>query len=79
MTYEDLAVEDNFSEDEIPYALGKEILRMKKDKKALIRAKMIQEQLHDLKSCAIKGMKSIVNTINAIDENSKKIVYKHFD
>ena len=24
-------------------------------------------------------MKSIVSTINAIDENSKKIVYKHFD
>ena len=24
-------------------------------------------------------MKAIVNTINSIDENSKKIVYKHFD
>jgi hypothetical protein len=44
-----------------------------------MRAKMMQEQLTDLKKFAFKGMKSIISTISAIDDNSKKIVYKHFD
>jgi hypothetical protein len=53
MNYEDLAVEDNFSEDEIPFSICKEIYRSKKDKQVLIRAKMLQGQLNEIKNNAV--------------------------
>jgi len=33
----------------------------------------------ELKHFTIQGMRAIIDTINSIDENSKKIVFKHFD
>ena len=32
-----------------------------------------------MKNFQIEGMKALVDTINSIDENSKKILFKHFD
>lgn len=32
-----------------------------------------------MKQFQIDGMKALVDTINSIDENSKKILFKHFD
>lgn len=36
-------------------------------------------QIQDLKRQSIDGMKAIIETISSIDENSKKILFKHFD
>jgi len=35
--------------------------------------------VRDLKQFSLMGMRSIVDMIKSIDENSKKIVFKHFD
>lgn len=79
ISYEDLAVMDVFSEDEVTVALNRQMIRDKKDKSALMKAKKLQDQLKDLKKFAIEGMTAIVETIESIDENSKKILFKHFD
>ena len=79
ISYEDLAVMDNFSEDEITFELNRKIIKEKKDKIALKKARKLEQQLIELKQFSIEAMKTIVETIKSIDENSKKIVFKHFD
>jgi len=79
IAYEDLAVMDNFSEDEITFELNRKIIKEKKDKIALKKARKLEQQLKDLKQFSIDAMRTIVDTIKSIDENSKKIVFKHFD
>lgn len=79
MSYEDLAVMDIFSDDEVTVALNREMIKEKKDKSALMKARKLQEQLIDLKKFAVEGMLAIVETVESIDENSKKILFKHFD
>lgn len=79
MSYEDLAVMDIFSDDEVTVALNRQMIREKKDKSALMKARKLQEQLSDLKRFTIMGMQAIVETLESIDENSKKILFKHFD
>ena len=56
MRYEDLAVMDLFSDDEITVALNRQIIRERKDKSALMKARKLQEQLLELKKFAIDGM-----------------------
>jgi Cu/Ag efflux protein CusF len=55
------------------------MIKDKKDKVALQKAKILKQQLYELKKHSIKGMKAIIETISSIDENSKKILFKHFD
>ena len=43
MSYEDLAVMDIFSDDEVTVALNRQMIREKKDKSALIKAKKLQD------------------------------------
>lgn len=43
MSYEDLAVMDLFSEDEMTVALNRQMIREKKDKAALMKARKLQE------------------------------------
>lgn len=45
MAYEDLAVQDNFSEDEITFALNRQNIKNRKDKIALKRAKVLKKQI----------------------------------
>lgn len=40
---------------------------------------MLKQQIFNLKNNSIEGMRAIVDTISSIDENSKKILFKHFD
>ena len=43
MSYEDLAVMDIFSDDEVTVALNRQMIREKKDKSALMKARKLQE------------------------------------
>lgn len=79
MSYEDLAVMGNFDDDELTYALNRQMLKERKDTAALRKAKKLEQQFKDLRRISLDGMQAIVETITAIDENSKKIVFKHFD
>jgi hypothetical protein len=47
--YDDLAVEENFSENEISYALNRAMLDQRKERKALKKAKFLKQQIKDLK------------------------------
>jgi len=42
MSYEDLAVIENFSEDEVTFALNRQIIKERKDKAALQKAKKLE-------------------------------------
>jgi hypothetical protein len=79
MHYEDLAVLDLFSEDEVTYAWDRANIKGRKDKQAFIKSKILKQQVMDMKQFQMDGMKSLVDTISSIDENSKKILFKHFD
>jgi hypothetical protein len=70
---------DNFDEDEVTFALNRQIIKNRKDKVALQKAKKLETQLQELKKISIDGMKAVVDTINSINDNSKKIVFKNFD
>tara|TARA_B110000285_G_C15122157_1_gene617856 strand:- start:1393 stop:1581 length:189 start_codon:yes stop_codon:yes gene_type:complete len=47
--YDDLAVEENFSENEISYDLNRAMLDERKERKALKKAKFLKQQIKDLK------------------------------
>lgn len=79
MQYEDLVVLDLFSEDEVTYAWDRANIKGRKDKSAFIKSKILKQQVIDMKQFQIDGMKALVDTISSIDENSKKILFKHFD
>ena len=79
MSYEDLAVLENFSDDEITYELNREIIKNRKDQKALQKAKILRSQIKKLKRFSFEGMRAILDTISSIDDSSKKILFKHFD
>ena len=77
--YEDLAMMENFSEDEITFELNRKIIKEKKDKMSLKKVRKLESHLSDLKTFSIEAMKLIVDTIASIDENSKKIVFQNFN
>ncbi len=79
MSYEDLAVIENFSEDEVTFALNRQIIKERKDKSALQKAKKLEAQLNELKKFTVDGMTAIVDTLDQIDESSKRILFKYFD
>lgn len=70
---------ENFSDNEISFELNREMLENRRQQKALRKAKFLKEQIRELKFFSVMGMKSIIDTIKSIDDNSKKIVFKHFD
>lgn len=78
LSYEELAVQNNFSDDEVTFVLNRQLLKDRKDKQALIRVHRLEKQLKALKKLTVDGMQAVVDTIDKIDENSKKIVYRHF-
>lgn len=43
MSYEDLALMDNFDEDEVTFALNRQIIKNRKDKVALQKAKKLEK------------------------------------
>ena len=71
---------DNFSEDEITYEMNRKIMKGKKDRVALQKARKLEGHLKDIKMYSVHSMTSILDTIKSIDENSSEIeestVYK---
>lgn len=54
-------------------------IKGRKDKVALRKSKILKQKVEEMKQFQIDGMKAVLDTINSIDENSKKILFKHFD
>ena len=49
LSYEDLIVQDNYSDDEVTITLNRELLKDRKDKQALVKVKLIQKHIFELK------------------------------
>ena len=79
LSYEDLIVEDNYSDEEVTITLNRQLLKDKKNKQALVKVKVLQKHIADLKNLTLNGMDAIVDTMIAVDESSKKMAYSHFD
>ena len=45
---------------------------------ALQHVRKMEEQISEMKSITMRGMLALINTIHAIDDQSKKMVYKQF-
>ena len=74
-----MAVKENFSEDEITYELKRKLIKEKKTKLALQQLKKMEEHILETKFVTMRGMKTLLDTIHQIDENSKKMAYKPFN
>ena len=45
---------------------------------ALQHVRKMEEQITEMKAITMRGMLALINTIHAIDDQSKKMVYKQF-
>lgn len=79
ISYEDLSLMNNFSEEEITTELMRKICHERKKYKVLKYVRKLQDQIYDIKKITMRGMMAVINTISSIDENSKKMVYKQFN
>lgn len=56
MSYEDLTLMNNFDEDEVTFALNRQIIKLRKDKITLQKAIKLERQLEDVKRISVKSM-----------------------
>ena len=68
-----------FSDDEMTFELNKVFQKEMKNKTTLRKSRILEKELKNLKKFSIESMKIIINTMKSIDENSKRVVFKHFD
>lgn len=79
MSYEELIMEQNFSEDEVTFTLNRRLVKEKKELMCLHQVKRMERQTLELMEETAKGMQAMIETIHSIDENCKKILYKEFE
>lgn len=79
MSYEDMAVLRNFSDDEITFALNRQLLKEKYDRIALQRVRRVQNKLRDLKNVTREGLHAYCDAIYNIEDQGKKLVFQHFN
>lgn len=78
MKYEELVMDDNFSDDEITATLNRRLIKERIQLLCLQQVRRMERQFRDLVCETGKGMQAVVETIQAIDDQSKKILYKEF-
>mmetsp|Transcript_26689 Transcript_26689/g.40713 ORF Transcript_26689/g.40713 Transcript_26689/m.40713 type:complete len:121 (+) Transcript_26689:637-999(+) len=79
MSYEELALKNNFSEDEVTYEHSLQQNPIKKNKRNLIRVHHVENHIRSLKQTTTDSLGSVLSTLTQIDENSQKIALKRFD
>ena len=52
------------------------MIKEKKERMALLHVRKMEEQIIEMKGITMRGMLALINTIHAIDDQSKKMVYK---
>lgn len=78
MNYEELVMEENFSDDEITATLNRRLLKERTQLLCLQQVRRMENQFRDIVGETSNGMKAVIDTIHAIDDQSKKILYKEF-
>lgn len=79
MSYVDLAPQANFSDEELTDYHFRKIIKDRKDQQAIQKVKKIEQAIMTLKQVTRLGIRAVLETIHKVDENSQKIVFKHFD
>ena len=79
MSYEDLMMIDNFSEDEKSYEYVKNRARDMENIKAIKKTKKLKVQIQSLKEFSIECMKEILNTIYTLDKSTRQMLITQFD
>lgn len=79
MSFEQIALNKNFEECEKTEIYRNEFHELDQDQEHLYQVKKLQENVTDLKKVYADSLKATVQMVWSIDDNSKKIVYKHFD
>ena len=79
MTYEDVALQENFEDDEVTYEKQRERNRDKIITRALKKAQNIDANLSDLKALTTKGMQSFCHSLSRMEDQSQKMAFMHFD
>ena len=78
MDYEELVMEENFSDDEITATLNRRLLKERVQLLCLQQVRRMERQFRDMVGETSRGMQAVIETIHAIDDQSKKILYKEF-
>ena len=76
--YEDLIHEELFSDDELTTDLRKNRAHIE-NLKSHKNMKMLMKKVKHLKKTCVKGMSTVLQTIENIDQQSKQIVFKNLD
>ena len=79
MKYEDLILMDIFDADEVTISLDREMLKQRENKFTLRKVKKMEQQLLALQKTTINGMVAVMDTINSIEDRSKRIVFRPMD
>lgn len=77
--YEEMALFDKFEFNEISMSLQRDLIRRKRTTNALQKARVIDQQLIELKQVATNSLLSYVDSMHDVQENFKKIMYNRFD
>ena len=78
MDYEELVMGENFSDDEITATLNRRLLKERVQLLCLQQVRRMERQFRDMVGETSRGMQAVIETIHAIDDQSKKILYKEF-
>ena len=76
LSYEDLQLTENFSDEEYNLESTKNWVKETKNMKGLKKVKKLNKQLTELKKFSIDGMKEILDTISALDRGNRQILFK---
>jgi hypothetical protein len=79
MSYEDLMMIENFSEDEQTLTYTKKKTKDIRTIKTLKKANLLKAQVDELRKFSIDGMSSILKTIGGIDKSNRQFMFKQFD
>jgi len=79
VAYEDLAIQDNFSEDETTFEYHRKNIKDRKDKQAIQKIRQIENYMRTVQDVSIQSIKGVIDTVSNIDKNCKKIIYQEFN
>jgi len=79
MSYEDLVLLDIFDEDEVTITLSRALLKERQHRFTLQKVKKMEQQLCALQKTTLKGMVAVMDTINSIEDRSKKMIFRPMD
>ena len=73
--YEDLVIQNNFSEDEGTFDLHMNNIRERNNTVGIQKVRKFEKVFHGVRDVSMRSMQGVVDTMASIDKNSKKLIY----